>query len=147
MNLRFCCWALLLPALMSFQPCRPTACSLTVQVSGLRNALGHVQFALYNQDGTIPDEHYKKYYKLQKSEINNRSATTTFEGLPPGTYAVNILHDENRNGQIDKGFVLPVEGVGFSHFSEIGLTNRPSFGKASFPVAASKSIAVKVIYF
>jgi uncharacterized protein (DUF2141 family) len=63
-----------------------------------------------------------------------------------GKYAVNILHDENENGEIDKGFILPIEGIGFSNFQSIGFSNRPSFSKASFDLNCDKKIAVKVIY-
>lgn len=120
--------------------------SLTIEVKNLRNAKGIVQFALYNKDGSIPDEDYKNYYKFLKGEIINGSSTITFKNIPSGKYAVNILHDENKNGKIDKGFILPIEGIGFSNFQSIGFTNRPNFSKASFELKENKSISVKVIY-
>ncbi|MBI2280349.1 MAG: DUF2141 domain-containing protein [Bacteroidetes bacterium] len=120
--------------------------TLTIEVTNLRNAKGVVQFALYNKDGSIPDEDYENYYKISKGEIVNGSSTITFKNIPSGKYAVNILHDENRNGKIDKGFILPIEGIGFSNFQSIGLTNRPNFSKASFEIKENKSINVKLIY-
>jgi uncharacterized protein (DUF2141 family) len=121
--------------------------TLTVKVDGLRNEIGNVQFALYNKDGSIPDEKYRNYYKIDTSEIKNHSSSITFDNLPIGEYAVNILHDENSNGKIDKGWVLPIEGVGFSNFQSVGLRNRPSFSKASFELKVDKIVVVKVIYF
>ncbi len=120
--------------------------SLTVEVNGLQNSKGLVQFALYNKDGTIPDEDYKKCCKILKEKIQNGTSKVTFSNLPLGKYTVNILHDENENGEIDKGFILPIEGVGFSNYQSIGLTNRPNFSKASFELNSDKKIAVKVIY-
>ncbi len=120
--------------------------SLTIEVKNLRNAKGVVQFALYNKDGSTPDEDYENYYKILKGEIVNGSSTITFNNIPKGKYAVNILHDENKNGKIDKGFILPIEGIGFSNFQSIGLTNRPNFSKASFELKENKTINVKVIY-
>ncbi|MBK6275843.1 MAG: DUF2141 domain-containing protein [Saprospirales bacterium] len=120
--------------------------SLTIDVKNLRNAKGVVQFALYNKDGSIPDEDYENYYKIVKGEIVNGSSTITFKNIPSGKYAVNIVHDENKNGKIDKGFILPKEGIGFSNFQSIGLTNRPNFSKASFELKGNKTINVKVIY-
>lgn len=120
--------------------------SLTVEVSGLRNEQGVVQFALYNKDGSIPDKNYKNYYKILSAEIKSGSATATFSNIPSGTYAVNVLHDENKDGKIDRGFILPTEGVGFSNYQSIGLTNRPNFSKASFDVSADKTVSVKMIY-
>ncbi|MBK7851291.1 MAG: DUF2141 domain-containing protein [Bacteroidetes bacterium] len=132
--------------LYSFAKPNADTYSLTIEVKNLRNAKGVVQFALYNKDGSIPDEDYENYYKILKGEIVNNSSTITFKNIPSGKYAVNILHDENKNGKIDKGFILPIEGIGFSNFQSIGLTNRPNFSKASFDVKENKTISVKVIY-
>ena len=123
-----------------------TTYTLTVKVNNLRNSNGRVQFALYNKDGSIPDEKYKKYYRKQVRKIEGKSSTVTFYNLPKGRYAVNILHDENRNGKIDKGWIMPIEGIGFSNFKSIGLANRPNFKKASFYVGANTSKTIKVIY-
>ena len=132
--------------LSSFNNQKGETYSLTVEVNGLQNSKGIVQFALYNKDGTIPDEDYKKCSKILKEKIQNGSSKVTFNNLPLGKYAVNILHDENENGEIDKGFILPIEGIGFSNYQSIGLTNRPNFSKASFELNSDKKIAVKVIY-
>jgi len=120
--------------------------ALTVHVANLRNSTGVVQYALYNEDGTIPDEKYTKYMKKQVGEIINGSSSITFMDLPKGVYAVNILHDENRNGKIDKGLLLPVEGIGFSNYATIGLTNRPDFSGASFALDADMEVEITVIY-
>ncbi|MDA3905768.1 MAG: DUF2141 domain-containing protein [Bacteroidales bacterium] len=90
--------------------------SLCIEVDGLRNSQGNVQFALYNKSGSIPNEKFLNYYKIAKAKIINGSSSINFENLPDGTYAVNILHDENNNGKIDKGFLFPKEGVGFSNY-------------------------------
>ncbi|MEQ1586844.1 MAG: DUF2141 domain-containing protein [Cyclobacteriaceae bacterium] len=120
--------------------------SLVVDVSGLRNSKGILQVALYNKEGSVPDEHYRNYFRLIREEINEDSAKLIFTDLPEGKYAVNVLHDENNNGKIDKGLILPEEGIGFSNYESIGLRNKPSFEKASFDLSADKSITVKIIY-
>ncbi len=120
--------------------------SLTIEVKDLRNSKGVVQFAIYNKDGSIPDFNYKKYFKKSLAEIKDSSSFVTFDNLPAGKYAVNILHDENSNGKIDKGFILPKEGIGFSNFQAIKVTNRPNFSKASFELKENKKMSIKVIY-
>ena len=120
---------------------------LTVDVSELRNSKGTVQFALYNREDAFPDDHYKKYFKKLTGMIVNGSSSVTFENLPEGRYAVNILHDENNDGRIKKGIILPKEGIGFSNFKSIGLSNKPTFSKASFNVPVDKNIKVNIIYF
>lgn len=98
--------------------------SLTVSVNKLRNSNGNVLFALYNTEDAFPDEHYKKYYKILRGKIENGSSLVKFENLPPGKYAVNILHDENKDGKIQRRFILPLEGIGFSNFQSIGFIFR-----------------------
>lgn len=132
--------------LNSFSESQAENYSLTVKVEKLQNSKGVVQFALYNKDGSIPDEDYKNYYRLEKVKIVNGKSEITFKNLPKGKYAVNILHDENYNGKVDKGLLLPKEGIGFSNYQSIGLRNRPNFSKASFELKADKMINVKVIY-
>jgi len=120
---------------------------LTVHVENLRNNKGDVQFSVYNKPNSLPDEKFQKFYKQKRANIVNESSTITFQNLPKGTYAVNILHDENKNGKIDKGFMLPVEGVGLSNYSTINLFNRPNFKDASFLLDKNKSIDIKINYF
>ncbi len=120
--------------------------SLTIKVENLRNSKGVVQFAIYNKEGSIPDEKFKKFYKKDIATIYNNTSTITFNDLPNGNYAVNILHDENKNGKIDKKFILPKEGIGFSNYTSIGFTNKPNFSKASFELDSKTEINIKVIY-
>jgi len=120
--------------------------TLTVSVMDLRNSNGTVLFALYNREDAFPDEHYKKYYRMLKGEIVNYSSIVVFENLPSGKYAVNILHDENNDGKIQKGFIFPEEGIGFSNYLSIGLSNRPIFEKAAFYLRTNTRIRVNVIY-
>jgi len=120
--------------------------SLKVEVSGIRNSSGSILFALYNREDAFPDEHYKKYFKKLTGKIVNGASSVTFENLPEGKYAVNILHDENNDGEIKKGIILPKEGIGFSNFQSIGFSNRPTFSKASFNVQNDKTIKVNIIY-
>jgi uncharacterized protein (DUF2141 family) len=121
--------------------------SLTVKVAKLRNSKGVVQFSLYNKNGTIPDEKFQKMFKKQRAKIINGASVVTFKNLLKGRYAVNMLHDENSNGKVDKGFMLPIEGVGFTNYKSIGLRNKPNFNKASFPVNSNITKHIQVIYF
>jgi len=132
--------------LSSFVQINKETYSLTIKVNELQNLKGNVQFTLYNKDGSIPDEHFKKSYKMKVGEITGNSSTITFNNIPSGKYAVNILHDENKDGKIDKGWVLPTEGIGFSNIKSISPFNKPNFKKASFELNTNKTIQVKIIY-
>jgi len=117
--------------LLSFTAKAQNAYTLTIEVENLRNSKGVLQVALYNKDGSIPDEQYKNYYKLQTTNIESGNAEVTFKNLPKGKYAINILHDENKNGKIDKGLILPKEGIGFSNYSS-RINQSTKFQKSKF---------------
>ena len=145
---KFAIFSLLIGLFSFIPPNQETNYSLTINVENLRNSKGVVQYALYNRDGSIPDEKYERYFRKGNAEISNESSTLTFNDLPVGKYAISILHDENKNGKIDKKFILPIpsEGVGISNYESIGLFNRPNFSKASFPVDSSMTKLVNIIY-
>jgi len=121
--------------------------SLRIEVDHLKNDKGDVQFSIYNKDGTIPDKEFKNFYKQQTANIVNGKSYTIFKDLPKGKYAINILHDENKNGKIDEGLMLPLEGIGFSNYESTGLMNKPSFKKASFLLDKDTQKSIKIIYF
>jgi len=140
--------SLLLFVATATRPKRTDLYDLTIKVRDLRNSEGSVIFAIYNRDGTIPDENFKDYYKKQIAKISGNKAQSVFSNLPMGKYAVSILHDENNNGKIDKKFMLPLpkEGVGFSNYDDFGLTNRPNFEHACFYLDQDTVVTVKIIY-
>ncbi|KAA3622319.1 MAG: DUF2141 domain-containing protein, partial [Flavobacterium sp.] len=73
--------------------------SLTIEVTNLKNSDGSLILNLYNKDGTIPDEKFQAYYKQAEVAIKSKRARFNFKGIPGGTYAVTVLHDENKNGK------------------------------------------------
>ncbi|TXD49262.1 DUF2141 domain-containing protein [Polaribacter sp. IC073] len=122
--------------------------SLTIKTNGLENSKGSVIVALYNREGSIPDQKLKKYYRKVNVPIINKKAEAIFNNLPKGLYAVTLIHDENKNEKLDTKFLLPLpkEGIGFSNYEDFGLSNRPSFNKASFNLIKDTIITIQVIY-
>ena len=120
--------------------------TLTVVATGLKNDKGEVQFSLYNKEGTIPDKALNKYFKMQRVPITGTTAKAVFKDLPKGRYAVSLFHDKNNNHKIDKGLIMPEEGVGLSNYKTINFFNLPDFKKASFSVEKDKEVKINVIY-
>jgi uncharacterized protein (DUF2141 family) len=91
--------------------------TLTVRVTGARNAKGKIGVTLFQDAQGFPDD-TSKAIRQQSAEIDPKtmSAQITFKDVPQGTFAVAVLHDENSNGKMDKNFVgIPKEGYGASN--------------------------------
>jgi uncharacterized protein (DUF2141 family) len=65
-------------------------------------------------------------------KIQESQARCDFEDIPPGTYALAVIHDENMNGKLDTNWLgIPKEGYGFSNDARASL-GAPAFSDASF---------------
>jgi len=65
-------------------------------------------------------------------KVRRTEARCDFEDIPPGTYALAVIHDENMNGKLDTNWLgIPKEGYGFSNDVK-ALLGAPSFSAASF---------------
>ena len=122
----------------------PAAAPLTVVVKDLRNKRGRLIFGVFRAADGFPNVEAKSVYW----EVKDAAAdSVTFTAhLPPGRYAASVLHDENRSGEMDRGFGgIPREGY--------GVTNNPkpplraaTFDEATFtlpPEGAAKTISVQ----
>jgi uncharacterized protein (DUF2141 family) len=104
--------------------------NLEVEITGLRNTNGQIKVGVYTKDTTFP----KTGFELQGINIFpvKKGANVAIFELPEGTYAVAIIHDENKNGKLDKNFLgIPKEGYGFSNDAKATFGS-PSFKEASF---------------
>ncbi|MGH7178083.1 MAG: DUF2141 domain-containing protein [Tepidisphaeraceae bacterium] len=96
---------------------------MTVRVTDLRNHSGKLILSVYRSaDGFIGNP--GKAVATQSKSIDADVMTFTLD-LPPGAYAVCVLHDENANQKMDTNLIgIPKEGY--------GVTNNP---KPRFRVA------------
>ena len=123
--------------------------SLTVSVSGIRNDKGQVFIQLWTASEGFPKQAEKayKYVAIDANKAVNGIIRTTFPSLAPGTYAVSILHDENRNGKMDtNAFGIPKEGWAVSN-NVITRMHAPSYEQASFQLLPSgQAISIALHY-
>lgn len=89
---------------------QPTA-MLTVHVTDLRNQHGQLIFAVFKTaDGFPTDPDKAVYWEIKPAAGKTVDFTVS---LPPGRYGASVLHDENKNGKMDKNAIgIPVEGYG-----------------------------------
>ena len=123
---------ILLLALFPLQAFRKLAEEgIRISVINLRNEKGHVLVSLFRDGAGYPDDATKAFRKI-KLEISGKKASVLFTGLPAGSYAVSILHDENDDQKLNKtNLGLPKEGYGFSN-NVVGAFGPPSWSRASF---------------
>ncbi len=69
------------------------------------------------------------------------------ENMPPGEYAISLLHDENDNEKMDTGLMgIPKEGYGASNDAKVTF-GPPKFADARFPLTQNQTtIRIKMRY-
>jgi uncharacterized protein (DUF2141 family) len=94
----------------------PGSGSVTVEVSNVRNSHGKVFVDICPQNRFLEDG--CAYHAEVPAHVG--VTTLTVNNVPAGEYAAQAFHDENGNGEIDRGlFGIPSEGVGFSRNARI----------------------------
>ena len=117
---------------------------LKVAIEGLRSSVGFVLISLFKDGNGYPDEP-EKAFKKTKVPIKDNRASIDFANLPPGEYAIVVLHDENGNLKMDKNLGIPKEGYGFSN-NVLGFMGPPAFSKARFIHEGKQVLEIKMRY-
>ena len=114
--------------------------TLTVIVSGARPGTGQAMGSLFNSSESFLKE------PLQEAVVTideKGSATLTFEGLSPATYAVSVIYDEDSDNQLDTGFLgIPTELIAMSNNAR-GRFGPPGFDKTKFDLGSSTTIEIR----
>lgn len=104
-----------------------------VKILNIRNSTGTVDCALFESPVGFPREFLRSARNVMVLKIQEAQARCDFENIPPGTYAIAVIHDENMNGKLDANWLgIPKEGYGFSNTAK-GVVDAPLYSAASFP--------------
>jgi len=121
--------------------------TVTVQITGFKGTEGVALVTLYAGADTwlnIP-----KALQVVKTKITGPNMTVEFKGVKPGTYAVQVVHDANKNNELDMRWLpwpKPKEGTGASNDPD-AKAGPPKFDQAKFAVEApSTSVKATVKY-
>lgn len=118
-----------LPAIVFAEPSCP---GIDVKIPNIKNSTGTIACALFESPEGFPNEFLQSATNIMMMKIRDTKARCIFLDIPPGTYALAVIHDENMDGKLDTNFLgVPTEGYGFSSGAEAGLS-APSFEAASF---------------
>jgi uncharacterized protein (DUF2141 family) len=107
-------------------------------VSGVSNAPGMMGCALFSSAAGFPLESDRPSVKIMRVAPAGGAAMCVFENVPPGVYAMAVVHDTNGNGRADTNFLgMPTEGVGVSN-NVMPRMSTPTFDANKFSVAAGQ---------
>jgi uncharacterized protein (DUF2141 family) len=111
---------------------QPPCPGIHVKILNIRNSTGTVACALFESPEGFPNEYLRFATNIMIIKIRKSQARCDFEDIPPGTFALAVVHDENMNGKLDTNWMgSPTEGYGFSNDAK-AMLGAPSFSAASF---------------
>lgn len=119
---------------------------ITVSIKGVKNNKGNICVLLFNNSKGFPDNPdnalLSKIIPAQTREI-----IVKLDGITPDTYAVTVLHDENKNFKMDYNWLgIPKEGFGVSNNAK-GKFGPPKFEDASFKfTGGNHSLSIQMSY-
>lgn len=124
------------------EPAPPTNALLAVNVGNFRNTKGMLGCRLYSAGTGFPES--SKGAIERRVQITSATARCEFTGVPPGTYAISVMHDENDNQKLDKNFLgIPTEGYGVSNNHTYAMSS-PTWQESKFVVEAGKNLGFAV---
>lgn len=108
---------------------------LTITITHISAAKGQLLYSLYKQENGFPDDP-DRAFRRGAIPVKGNQLTHVEKNLPPGTYAISLVHDENGNNRLDKNLMgIPTESFAFSN-NVMGAFGPPKFSRASFVVQA-----------
>lgn len=119
----------------------PETFDVVVRSAGGDPPTGTLEISLFNSAETFLKEPY-----LQTSGPIKDDGTylALFGKVPPGEYAVVVVHDENDNGKLDTGF-LGFGGESYAYSNDADpLFGRPGFDEVKFAVTADTRVDVSL---
>jgi uncharacterized protein (DUF2141 family) len=119
---------------------------LAVRVTGLRNQKGQLIFGVFTSADGFPNVEGKSVNWQVKDAA--AEPVTFHADLPPGVYGASVLHDENRNGRMERNLAgIPQEGYGVTNNPKPAL-RAATFGEATFTLPPEgKAMTISLQYF
>lgn len=119
--------------------------TLKVKIINLRNTRGRIQLDLYTNQAQYEARKGNWTEFLSKKEATDGVIIHTYQNVKPGIYGLALFDDENRNGILDFGWLMPTEGFGFGDYYHTKWTT-PHFNDFKFYLNSDKTVVMKVRY-
>ncbi|HET6542022.1 MAG TPA: DUF2141 domain-containing protein [Chryseolinea sp.] len=135
----------LLCAMTCISVCALCQTTLQVTLTHIVGQKGDIIVGVFDSD----ENFLKKPIERKVMQPSGDSITVVFENLKPGKYAVCVIHDANKNKELDKNKLgIPKEGFGFSN-NVLGAMGPPTFERAQFDLTSDQKgldIDIKMKY-
>ena len=112
---------------------------LEIRITEANSDKGMIRILIFSKENGFPDqpETAVKSYSISPQ---NKSCSLAISDLPPGRYAVSVIHDEDMNGKLSFNIVgYPTEKFGFSNNPKVYFSP-PSFEKAAFDMKSENKL-------
>lgn len=119
--------------------------AIVVEVTGLKNDTGQIGCAIFSKEEGFPDE-ISKASKQFFVKPKGKKVTCTFKGYKPATYAISVMHDLDKNGELNTSFVgKPKEPWGVSNNAPAQRFGPPLYKDCTFKYeGGQKTLKVKL---
>lgn len=119
---------------------QPETGKVIIEVTNFETREGKILLSVYASEEGFPGKEEYAYMKMIV-EIGEKTCIKEID-LPPGTYAISLVHDANDNDEADTNFLgIPKEPLGMSNYAEMG---RPKFEKAKFELKSGQVLRMEI---
>lgn len=121
--------------------------NIEVEIRCIRSSIGVIAIAVYQDNDSFKKDNPCLQKIINKKGLLNGVLITRLS-IPPGTYGLAILDDENNDNKMNYNVVgIPKEGFGFSNYFHNGLKS-PKFDVFRFEVGKNqnKKVICKMKY-
>ena len=120
-------------------------CPVTLVAKGVNATPGSVGFVVFASADGWPED-YEKAIRREAAPARSGDIAVTLPDLPPGRYAIALVHDENGNRRLDRRpSGRPREGWGMSNNPKPVLRT-PGFAAAAVTLACGARLEILVQY-
>jgi uncharacterized protein (DUF2141 family) len=116
---------------------------VVAQITNFENTRGTCRACLFTSAASFSGEGGEPF-KCVQAPVTGKTVQAVFEDIPPGTYALFVLHDANNNKKMDKNFLgIPKEGYGASK-NKLPFAAAPGFNENRFAVEHNTTVRLTV---
>jgi uncharacterized protein (DUF2141 family) len=118
-------------------------CTLTITVASMNSSKGVLGIVIFDKAKGWPEDVSSSFRHLS-FPAHEGTQTVSISNLPPGKYAVALIHDVNENKKLDKNFFgKPKEQWGMSN-NPAAKFIAPPIEKAFFTLQSNKELSIQL---